>query len=414
MEGLGDHRSWPYASWVQRLFVAVTWVSMILAMGCASPQDRGDRAFELGHYAEASEHYDRAISEGSRDPDVYYRAAQAAQRQGAFANAERFFSQSLRYGGGVEVAQRLAEFYVQTSNFTQAVKVLQYLLQISDDVQPVYADIGTALMYGGHYMDAERYLTLAQQMNPEETAPYINLGVLYDNHMRNFPRAVSFYRCYLEMTEEGRHRRMIQTRLREIESERAVDTSRVGLECGKAFRSHQREDDDVDLSEVIDLDGAGAQDEGRDIEPLIIQQLRLDLPLEYDPEMGVITSEAGDEFGSPGAEHGQISEEMERAHKAYDDGRFDEVVSIWKEMEGDMSLGIDDKELLANAAFRSGVFDLAASKMERVIDSQPSPQRVATLLKIYDASGDREAAGMLCDRFERWPDYQEAVGRCDD
>ena len=85
-------------------------------MGCVGPEMMGDRAMERGDPAEALHQYDRAIEGGNRDPDLYFRAAKAAQQQGAFARAERYFSQSLRYGGDVEIARALAEFYIQTSN----------------------------------------------------------------------------------------------------------------------------------------------------------------------------------------------------------------------------------------------------------------------------------------------------------
>lgn len=395
--------------------VLILAISAMLG-GCTTPQDRGDRAFELGHYPEASEHYEQAIADGSRDPEIYYRAAQSAQRQGAFANAERYFSQALRYGGGVEVARSLAEFYVQTSNFSQAVKVLQYLLHIADDVQPVYADIGTALMYAGHYMDAEQYLTLAQQMNPSATAPYINLGVLYDNHIRNHPRAVSFYRCYLEMTDEGQHRRMVETRLREIEAQRRVDTSRVGLDCGEAFRPRPLEDDDFDLSQVIELGDEREGEREGEVEPLVIERLRLDIPLDYDTR-SLDSVEVAEEVPASDGESDapvRLGIDPEQAHRAYEDGRYDEVLELLDDGEEGQTLGAEERELMGRAAYRVGEFEQAAQAMEQVVEQRPSPERVDILISIYEAKEDEDGKSSLCDRFERWPDYRDVMRRCED
>ncbi len=392
----------------------------MFAMGCASHQERGDRAYELGNYPEAMEHYEQVIEGGSRDPEVFYRAAQVAQRQGAFANAERYFSQSLRYGGGVEVAQSLAEFYVQTSNFSQAVQVLQYLLHITDDVQPVYADIGTALMYAGHYLDAERHLLLAQQMNPEEPAPYINLGVLYDNHIRNRPKAVSFYGCYLELTQGNQQHRMVETRLREIEAGGAVDTSRVPLECGQRYQMRPLEEDSFNLSEVFDLGMAReGQEYEEQVEPVIIEELRLNIPLDYEPTDGQEDRESGVEdqevVHSLGLGEGESEDRpgMAEAEEAYEAGRYDQVLDLLDDGEDWSTLDTVEKTLAGEAAYRVGEFALAARLLEEVIEERPTPQRVEALLEIYRAMEDEEGQRRLCDRFRNWPDYRQTMSECE-
>ncbi|MFW6053956.1 MAG: tetratricopeptide repeat protein, partial [Persicimonas sp.] len=109
-----------FSFWPAALLLAV-----VVLGGCVTTQERGDRAYESNQYNQALDHYERAIDSGSTDPELYYRAAKAAVRVGDFALAERYYSRALRHGGDEEVVRSLAEFYIATSNYTKAVRVLQ-------------------------------------------------------------------------------------------------------------------------------------------------------------------------------------------------------------------------------------------------------------------------------------------------
>src|SRR5690554_5557648 len=174
------------SSKVQRLawYGLICGFLLVLAPSCSHPGGLGDRAFEAGDYSAALRYYEEEMVEGAHDWKLYHRAALASTRIGSFATAERYYSLSLRYGGGVDVATDLAAFYVQTSNYARAVRVYQFLLKHTDDPQPVYNNLGTALMYAGLPFDAESYLMISQQMDPKNPLTYINLGVLYDQHLK--------------------------------------------------------------------------------------------------------------------------------------------------------------------------------------------------------------------------------------
>ena len=372
-------------------------------------------------YGAALSYYEMAIGEGSQDPELYYSAAQAAQRQGAFGKAERYFSQSLRYGGGVEVARGLAEFYIQTSNFSQAVQVFQYLMRYEEDVQPVYSNIGTALMYSGHYMDAESYLLIAQQMDPADTVPYINLGVLYDRHLRNWPRAVRFYECYVEMSSDASQTRTVRTRLQEIENTRAVDTSRVGLSCGDTYAAKEPEKRDLreelgvaDTGGPLDVSGA----------PIDVDGINLDLPLVYQPdsangggetevrEIEVVHRERDTASETGGAQVLAEDDWSIEAHDAFEAGRYDEVVELLSELS-DEEADVSSKALLGKSLFQVGRFEESAEVLEEVLSERPTPELADRIINAYQRAGDREGVQRICDRFSDWPDYEEALSECD-
>ncbi len=215
--------------------------ALMAAAGCASQQQRAERAFESEDWDEAYSRYETLIEEGEADWKVYFRAARAATHLGNFSKAEKYYSRALRNGGGTRVARKFAEFYLQTSNYSQAVRLLQYLLETEpNNKQSLYNNLGTALMYAGSPLDAESYLLVAQQMEPEDPIPYVNLGVLYDRHIRRPQLAADFYKCYLKLADgkQGQQQR-IRSRLSRISSQGRVSAGSQ-VECGKPYSPNSR------------------------------------------------------------------------------------------------------------------------------------------------------------------------------
>ena len=407
------------------IFLAI----FLLGLGCgAHHQEKGDRAMELGDYSRAMSYYEAAIDEGTQDPDLYYRAALSAQRLGAFAKAERYFSQSLRYGGDDEVARTLAEFYIQTSNFGQAAKVFQYLAGIEeDDIQPLYSNIGTALMYAGNYLEAESYLLLAQQMKPSDPVPHINLGVLYDRHLRNLPRAIRFYECYTELSNDASQVQHVSLRLRELGTQQYIDTSRVTLECGEQFRVGETERHD--LREVFDLESGEMLSE-QDAEhrgSVIGEGLNLDLPLDYDASQAPGDEESnGDDGGEresilveslgTGTDSSQDrhtgGELLERAREDVEAGRFDAAVEGLEEL-AEEERTTEHNRLLGKSYYGMGRFQQAADILEEVLTERPSPAIAKTLIAAYEREDDNAGKQRVCERFSGWPDYEEALESCE-
>lgn len=230
-------------------------VVVIAAAGCASQQTRADRAFESEKWEEAYSRYEEIIDQGTNDWEVYYRAARAATHLGNFSKAERYYGRSLRNGGGTKVARKFAEFYLQTSNYSQAVRLLQFLLETEDDnKQSLYNNLGTALMYAGSPLDAESYLQIAQQLSPKDPIPYVNLGVLYDRHLQRPDLAADFYECYLKLADNrGSQQQRIRSRLSRIRTPRSRGGG-GGVECGKPYSPGNRRVADLE-KEMEDMGG---------------------------------------------------------------------------------------------------------------------------------------------------------------
>ena len=215
----------------------VALIPLLLLCACLTPRELGDRALKEERYEEALRHYDSEIKAGSRDPELFYNAAQASLHEGDLGGAERYYSRSLRHGGGVKVMRALAELYVNTSNYARAAQVLYQLLRVDPDQQTIYANLGAALLYSGQPIEAESILLIAQQLAPSDPSPYLNLGVLYDRHFASPARAAAFYTCYVTLTpSQASQRQLATTRAEELLMQVAMTTGEAfPLRCGEVF-----------------------------------------------------------------------------------------------------------------------------------------------------------------------------------
>ena len=65
----------PYTVKARALILTLLFLSSLPLSGCAlSTTDRADEAYKRGEYNRAIELYEEAIGDGSRDPEVFYRA----------------------------------------------------------------------------------------------------------------------------------------------------------------------------------------------------------------------------------------------------------------------------------------------------------------------------------------------------
>ncbi len=237
-------------------------------LGCTTPKARADSAFEAERYEEALKMYEEIIDGGSRDPEVYVKAARASLKIGDFGGAERFYSRAIRYGGGIPVMRALAELYIQTSNYARAIQVLRELLNFDPNQQTVYNNLGTALMYAGDPFDAESYLMIAQQMDPSDPLPYLNLGLLYDQHLRQPRFGAQFYICYLQMASRAAPQRaQVAARIEEVglNPTRSPDE----LTCGEVYKPSPQRTARVNLrDEFPDEDEAPPSADPRESKPV--------------------------------------------------------------------------------------------------------------------------------------------------
>jgi tetratricopeptide (TPR) repeat protein len=422
----------------------VLMIAIFLCSGCATTKDRGDRAFEATQYNEALTHYEVAIEGGSRDPDLYHKAAEAAVRVGDFSLAERYYSRAMRYGGGEEVARAMAEFYIATSNYTKAVRVLQELLETTDNPQSIFNNLGAALMYAGMPLDAESYLLVAQQMSPTDPVPYVNLGVLYDKHMRQPRLALGFYRCYLRRTDargqNGGQRRKIEARVRALEVRHGKDAEgRFNVPCDKAYQppaaptedevrerlgpveapkstEGQTADSDPSASQPSESESSESESSASDSSA----KKQAEEPIDDDAPPPVIYRQgerAPAEVQEPSAsepeqpEVDKSKETLRLAKDAFAEQNHKDVVRHLERLPA-AELDSDSMALYGRSLAALGQYSQAQRWLAGAVDDDPSAQNVAALFEVYRELGDEKKLHQLCQRFEDEDGLEEIFEDC--
>lgn len=226
-----------------KLYACIAVTCFIFGVGCATQRSLGDIEFEAGNYRRALDHYEQEFAEGKKDSETYAQAARASIQLGSFGSAERYYGKSLSNGGDVVIARELVKFYVRTSNYGSAIRVYHYLLNVEKDKQPVYNNLGAAYLYSGSPFDAESYLLIAQQLRPSDPFPYLNLGLLYDQHLKRPKKAAGFYQCFLKLAPEHNSSTKVSQRLAELEKKFLA----MKIDCEIPFSEPGR---DVSFSEL--------------------------------------------------------------------------------------------------------------------------------------------------------------------
>ncbi|MGM0555683.1 MAG: hypothetical protein ACQEVA_04805 [Myxococcota bacterium] len=388
--------------------------------GCATPEQRADRALEADDHVRALEFYKMEIAKERRDPELYYKAAEAAIQSGNLSLAERYYSRALRYGGGEKVTKALAEFYLKTSNYASAVRVLQRLLDEVEDTQPVYNNLGTALMYSGMPLDAESYLLIAQQMEPSDPIPYLNLGLLYDEHMNKPRLAAGFYTCYMELGESLKQVRKVRVRVKEIRRNWGAIPRQFQVECGEpyepgvaagsaeslaAMKEEARaeaipdegagEDTPADDGQTIDLGVSGGEEPDPDRPPSIERQVEEDASGRSDADADAKRSD-------------ETLAALDRAERAFAASEYQKVVQVFSKLPID-ALNPRNTAMYGIALHEVGRDDDAEHWLERALERRPTPRILKTLVKIYRKNENDEELIRVCEKYRSNPNLEDVV-----
>jgi tetratricopeptide (TPR) repeat protein len=394
----------------QGLRGALLCAALILCAACLTPADRADRAYTSGQFDEALALYEEEISAGSKDPELFYKAGRTALKLGNFASAERYYSRSLRYGGGLTAANALAELYLQSSNYTRAIQVLKFLLNASpEDPQPIYNNLGTALMYANEPLDAESYLLVAQQLDPRDPIPYVNLGILYDRHLRQPFVAVEFYECYTSLagqdTDQGRS---IAMRIQELRNQYPPRPKPL-LTCGQPYSP----------DESMTLGDARAALRESPAGPVQVIP-----PDEADPKGGPIVVESGG-TASP-AEQSVVKPPDKSPDKAAKDpelatreqardhqraGRHTQSIAALESLPA-ARLSADDARMLATSYLELGQPERAELWARWAYDRDPDLASTDLLLRVLTRLGRADEINKLCAKIAEQTTMRPATRHC--
>jgi tetratricopeptide (TPR) repeat protein len=389
--------------------------------------DRADTAYDNEQWSEALTRYEEAFSDrgdGEVPPAAYARAARAATRAGNFSLAERYYHRALRNNAGPDVVKELAEFYLKTSKYNKAARILRSLLDSDLPKQPIYNNLGTALMYGGAPLDAESYLLVAQQMRPRDPYPYINLGLLYDRHLRHPALAVGFYQCFRKMAPNAPEVRSVNNRIDELQSQLSDDRPAVGVSCAEPYQPNQASSVAAIGKHMEGVRASRGRGEGNGGDAPTPVNMKTDGGKTYDlstlepVEESGSAQESADEETSSTQQKGQAEASSEttsaavsNARTAFDNEQYRDVIDAMSSVE--MSeMSPEAMGMYGIALGELGRNQKAVQWLDWSVQREPTPRRVEMLVTVHRRLKQPQEAKDVCDRFRGDDAYREALSNC--
>ena len=141
--------------------------------------ERGDREFNAGKYPEATIYYGQALQVDSNYPQAHYKLGQSQMKMGSFASAFREFARTVELDPQNWAAQlELAKISLRGGRAQDAKDRALVILQSNPknaDAQMILSSADAAL---GNSKNALREAQEATELAPDQSAVFINLGVL--------------------------------------------------------------------------------------------------------------------------------------------------------------------------------------------------------------------------------------------
>jgi tetratricopeptide (TPR) repeat protein/TolB-like protein len=182
--GLGDaywkkYQGSKQAEWVDDSRQACQHALSLDAKLAAAHICMGTLANGTGQYEQAAAEFNRALEIEPTSDDSYRGLAEAYERLGIPAEAEKTYQRAIQlrpeYWAGYSW---LGVFYYHQARYADAAKMFQKVVALVPDSFRGYSNLGAAYMDGGHYAEAVPMFEHSLAIRPSAAA-YSNLGTAY-------------------------------------------------------------------------------------------------------------------------------------------------------------------------------------------------------------------------------------------
>jgi tetratricopeptide (TPR) repeat protein len=135
---------------------------------------------ELNQLGPSAKNYENAIKAGVKDEKVTYNLAATYEKMGKDKAAAALYGKAASQKPTAEALNRLADYYIKTGQYDQAVNTYRRLLKMDTKNGGVYADLGYVYGLRGELdKEIENYKT-SLRYNSEEGDVYCRLGGAYE------------------------------------------------------------------------------------------------------------------------------------------------------------------------------------------------------------------------------------------
>ena len=135
---------------------------------------------ELKKYKLSSEHYEKAIKYGIKDPQVHYNLAYTYDKLGRKKEAIREYEYVASSHPNMDVLDILAEYYTDEKQYENAIKTYKKMITINPKKATAYSGLG--YVYGlKNDIDKEiEYYKISLKYDAEDDDVYLSLGKAYE------------------------------------------------------------------------------------------------------------------------------------------------------------------------------------------------------------------------------------------
>lgn len=142
----------------------------------------------------------RAMKIDESDPELYYTVGLIFLAEREPAKAQQQFKKASELRPDYLPAQvMLAKTALQQEDYPGAEQHLRRILQVSGKNAEAHLDLGVAYKGQGAYDKALQEYEIAEQLNPQLAAIYLNRGIILQRHKDSPEKAVENYKQYLRM-----------------------------------------------------------------------------------------------------------------------------------------------------------------------------------------------------------------------
>jgi len=176
---------------------------------------------ELNQLGHSAKYYEKAIKAGVKDEKVAYNLAVTYEKMGNEKAAAALYGKAAGQKPSVESLNRLADYYIKTGRYDQAVKTYQRLLKLGGKKSGVYADLGYVYGLRGELDKAIESYKTSLRYDSEESDVYTRLGGVYEKKGMLDEALKSYTRAYqLNPADEDAGERIPQLKIRLLREKR--------------------------------------------------------------------------------------------------------------------------------------------------------------------------------------------------
>ena len=135
---------------------------------------------ELKQWSSSAKYYEKAIQAGVKDDKVTYNLAATYEKMGKEKSAVALYEKSAARNPSADALNRMADYYIKTAKYDQAIRVYQKMLKSDARNAGIYADLGYVYgLKGNPDKEIECYKT-SLRYNSEESDVHSRLGGAYE------------------------------------------------------------------------------------------------------------------------------------------------------------------------------------------------------------------------------------------